>query len=159
MVRDFQPALHRALGEIALAEQRPKDALAEFARGDTAADGYPVVCITCLALNSGRAYDQAGNVESALAMYERFETATAPGRLFGGVVTYAPYRAAIYKRLGELYESRGDRARAAANYRQFIALWKDAEPELQPVVADARHHLANLGSEPTHEVRSGQPIR
>jgi hypothetical protein len=62
----------------------------------------------------------------------------------------------VYKRLGELYENKGDSARAAANYRQFIAFWKDADPDLQPVVADARRRLTRIAGEPTRAIPASQ---
>jgi hypothetical protein len=53
-----------------------------------------------------------------------------------------------YKRLGELYEARGDRKRAADYYGKFVDLWKDADPELQPAVTEIRQRLARLAQEP-----------
>jgi hypothetical protein len=148
LVRDDQPQMHAALGEIALAEHRPQDALKEFARADTASDGYPVACTICFPLRAARAYDAAGNRDSAIAMYERYERIT----LRDDPMDFY-FRPVVYKRLGGLYEDAGDPARAAANYRQFIAYWKDADPDLQPVVTDARRRLAKLRSEPTREIR------
>jgi hypothetical protein len=43
----------------------------------------------------------------------------------------------LHKRLGELYEAKGQRDKALQHYRSFLALWKDADPELQPKVTDA----------------------
>lgn len=37
-----------------------------------------------------------------------------------------------------------DTAKAVTNYRTFIALWKNAEPEFQPRVAEARRRLVQL---------------
>jgi hypothetical protein len=51
---------------------------------------------------------------------------------------------AIRERLGQLYESMGKTDKAVENYRAFIELWKNADPELQPRVADARKRLARL---------------
>ena len=51
---------------------------------------------------------------------------------------------AIRERLGQLYEGMGDTAKAIENYRAFIELWKNADPELQPRVADAKRRLARL---------------
>ena len=52
-----------------------------------------------------------------------------------------------YKRLGELFEAKGDREKAATYFSRFIELWKNADPELQPKVADAKRRLANLSQE------------
>jgi tetratricopeptide (TPR) repeat protein len=143
--RNLEPERHRALGEIALAERRPTDALREFARADTAADGFPVSCSYCYALGAGRAYDQAGKADSAILLLERYEGTWLRVGNWPAIDPF--YRALVYKRLGELYENKGDLTRAATNYRQFIALWQDADKELQPVVADARRRLAKLGAE------------
>jgi hypothetical protein len=49
-----------------------------------------------------------------------------------------------YLRSAAIAESEGDEAGAARSYRRFIELWRDAEEELQPVVADARRRLEAL---------------
>jgi tetratricopeptide (TPR) repeat protein len=46
--------------------------------------------------------------------------------------------------LGQLYESMGNTDKAIENYRTFIELWKNADADLQPRVADARKRLARL---------------
>ena len=51
---------------------------------------------------------------------------------------------AIRERLGQLYEEMGNTVKAIENYRAFIELWKNADPELQPRVADAKRRLARL---------------
>jgi len=56
----------------------------------------------------------------------------------------ATYLAGVRKRLGELYEAKGDNQRAASNYLAFVELWKNADPELQPKVQEARQRLARL---------------
>ncbi len=50
-------------------------------------------------------------------------------------------------RLGELSEEKGDRDKAALNYSWFVDLWRDADPLLQPRVAEARRRLARLTSQ------------
>ena len=52
-----------------------------------------------------------------------------------------------YRRLGELYEERGEREKAVEYYNKFVELWKDADPELQPQVEDVRRRLAALVGE------------
>jgi tetratricopeptide (TPR) repeat protein len=142
LVRFMQPALHDAWAEIALAEHRPRDAIIEFARGDSLPDGPAYSCSGCLSLKLARAYDQAGDLDSARVMLERYQAAREAYRLPFTSDEY--YYAGAYKRLGELYDARGDHAKAAVNYARFVALWKDADPELQPSVAAVRKRLAQL---------------
>ena len=47
-------------------------------------------------------------------------------------------------RLGELYENAGDAKRATEYYGRFVDLWKDADPELQPRVTDARARIDRM---------------
>jgi tetratricopeptide (TPR) repeat protein len=47
-------------------------------------------------------------------------------------------------RLAELYERQGDRQKAAAHYAKFAELWKDCDPELRPLVEQARRRVAAL---------------
>jgi hypothetical protein len=54
------------------------------------------------------------------------------------------FRAGIQRRLGEPYEPKGDTAKAVEQYRAFIDLWKNADPELQPRVTEIRRQLAQL---------------
>ena len=90
----------------------------------------------------GEAYERAGNADSALAVYERF-VALEANRSDAGRKFYA----AAHRRLGELYEERGNTERAVEFYNQFIELWQDADPELQPLVQEARVRVAALVGE------------
>ena len=51
------------------------------------------------------------------------------------------------QRLGELYEAQGDRDKAVEHYNEFVEMWQDADPELQPQVNDVRERLARLVGE------------
>jgi len=137
--RRTEPARHAALGAIALAEGRADDALAEFRLADRGQ------CPVCALPDLGRAYDVAGNRDSATAVYERYARHRMTTLLyFPQYFDYEASRAAIYKRLGELYEERGDRARAAEYYTRFVEQWKEADPELRPAVDDVVRRLARL---------------
>jgi hypothetical protein len=88
--------------------------------------------------NLVRAWDAAGEPDSTIAVAERY---------FDTPVIARPttiFDAPIAKRLGEMYEERGDRARAAAYYQKFLQTWKDADPVLQPLVNEVRRKLARL---------------
>ena len=67
---------------------------------------------------------------------------TTPGysRSFEETATLGP----TYKRLGELYQERGDTAKARDYYGRFVDLWKNADAELQPQVREVRQRLAKL---------------
>jgi hypothetical protein len=42
------------------------------------------------------------------------------------------------KRLAELYDARGETGKASAVRTRLLQLWRRADPELQPVLADIR---------------------
>ena len=143
-IRRAQEAeLHSALGEIALADRKPLDALVEFRRGDVGYDGLPAnECAPCLPFNLARAFDAAGKPDSAAVMFERY--LSTPYWLKTDAEMDPVRLPAIHERLGQLYESMGNTEKAVEHYRAFIELWKNADPELQPRVADARKRLARL---------------
>jgi tRNA A-37 threonylcarbamoyl transferase component Bud32/tetratricopeptide (TPR) repeat protein len=81
------------------------------------------------------AFDGKGQSDSAIVWYERFA-----GRIGDlGVSTVVTHR-----RLGELYEAKGDLAKAISHYRKFADTWKEADAELLPQVADVKRRIARL---------------
>jgi tetratricopeptide (TPR) repeat protein len=87
-----------------------------------------------------RAYDLAGNADSAAAVYARYVGTSEYNKLG----TDAAYLAPSLKRLGELCEAKGDKDCAIKQYTRFVELWKNADPELQPQVAAVRDRLRKL---------------
>jgi len=71
------------------------------------------------------------------------------------MVRDAVWLPSVYVHLGELYEERGDRGRAADYYNRLVKLWHDADPELQPRVEAARRALERLQGGTTESVGSG----
>jgi hypothetical protein len=57
------------------------------------------------------------------------------------------YLPATLRRLGELYEERGDREKAVEYYSRFMDLWVEADPDLQPIVEDIRGRVVRLVGE------------
>ena len=49
--------------------------------------------------------------------------------------------------LARAYEQTGDYEKARKEYAFFVEAWRDADPELQPWVDDARRALARLSSD------------
>ena len=140
LLRAREPGLHSALAAIALAEKRPQDAIREFHLGDARPDGPVASSPLNLYANLGRAFDQAGQVDSAIAYFERYLATPQLNRIFADGLNLA----GIQERLGQIYEMKGDREKAAEHFRAFVELWKNADPELQPRVAAARERVKRL---------------
>jgi tetratricopeptide (TPR) repeat protein len=97
-------------------------------------------CEACVLPYLAASYDRAGQADSALAAYRRYVDATDWFRHQVDGLFLAP----ALKRLGELYEARGDATNAVRYYAQFVDLWKTADPELQPKVAEVRRRISRL---------------
>jgi tetratricopeptide (TPR) repeat protein len=132
------PARFGAAGAIALAEGRLARAIEAYRQ--RYADGYDR-CQTCGLYEMAIAFERSQQPDSALDAYQRIVSTPRVELLFDDYRNLPP----TYKRLGELYEGRGDRAKAIEYYGRFIDLWKGADPKLQPQVAEARAALRRLG--------------
>jgi len=142
-LRSRQPSVHQALGEIALSEKHFADAVTEFRRGDLNADGRPVnEDPMTVHFNLARAFDLANQPDSAIAEFEALLRQHWDSRLDEDIYSLA----GAHKRLGELYDAKGEREKAISHLSKFVELWKNADPELQPAVADAKRRLAKLQS-------------
>ncbi len=139
MRRDPYGREHRAAGAVALAEDRSGEAIEQFRQ--YSAEHQCQVCPHVADLAA--AYDRAGESDSVIAMLERYlETPH-----FLRFVVDARILPGSYRRLGELYEERGEREKAVEYYNKFVELWKDADPELQPQVEDVKRRIAALVGE------------
>jgi len=131
----------RVHGMIALAEGKTDSAVIFFRRGDSDADGLPTInCSLCTPLFVGMAFDRGGQLDSARTYLTQYVEANGTGR----ITLDRFYLAPTLLRLGELYETAGDVRHATEYYGRFVDLWKNADPELQPQVAEARARLSNL---------------
>ena len=117
-----------ARARIAMAEKRWDDAVKIAAPIECA-------CVYRLWLTRAMALDGRGDADSAVVWYERY---MQPLMLRGAAL------APIQRRLGELYETKGDVARARAWYGKFLETWKHADPELRPQIEDVKRRVARL---------------
>jgi serine/threonine protein kinase/tetratricopeptide (TPR) repeat protein len=83
-----------------------------------------------------RAYIMAGQNDYAIAEYERLITRD------NGKERYLVHPKHYY-RLALLYEKKGLNEQAVKNYKRFLELWKNADPDL-PEVIDAKKQLKKL---------------
>jgi hypothetical protein len=127
-------------GDIAMAEGRTPAAVAAYHRAELGGDGLPAGCTFCAPAFLGIAYDRGNMADSAIANLERYLSTPSPGRVSLDRWLMAP----AHKRLGELYEARGDNARAVSHYTAFVNLWQRADPDMQPRVAEVRARMERL---------------
>jgi hypothetical protein len=139
---DMQSGLAWARGEIALASGNAAEAVRQFRTSGIGPDGAPNECQACIEYDLGRAFDRANQGDSAIAAFNRYLAVPTPWRFQVDWMADA----AVQKRLGELYDARGDTANAVKHYAAFTELWKDADPELQPVVQQVKKRLGELTS-------------
>ncbi|MBK5189272.1 MAG: tetratricopeptide repeat protein [Gemmatimonadaceae bacterium] len=127
-----------AAGQIAAARGHFAEAVSAFqaSREDN-------LCATCGAFEIAQAYTKLSQPDSALAWYQRYLSTAGTFRVYAD----AHFLAATYQHLGELYEAKGDRKQAIDYYEKLVALWKNADAELQPIVKDAHARIARLSGE------------
>jgi len=133
----------RTWGAVALAEGRFTDAIRHL----QAYAASPRDCRPCGLTALAQAYDRAGQSDSAIALYERYLSTPDLHRLAFRRIgdDDATQLAPALKRLGELYEARGDRVRARAQYARLVELWRDCDPELRPALQEVEVQLRELG--------------
>ncbi|MEB3323574.1 MAG: tetratricopeptide repeat protein, partial [Synechococcaceae cyanobacterium] len=134
--RISEPELQATLGIVELAEGDFEGAIRHLRLWETAQQPCPFCWLPSLA----RAYDLASEADSAVAIYERYLAESSFFRLFSDAYYLGP----TYERLGDLYEQRGDTAKAIYYYGKLVDLWQDADPELQPRVEAARRAIETL---------------
>ncbi len=92
------------------------------------------VCLVCALPQLAEAWERAGQRDSAIAAYERY---VQTPYLFRVRDADGWHLGPIHERLGQLYEARGDREKAAAHYARLARLWDTADDELRPRVDEA----------------------
>jgi serine/threonine protein kinase len=120
------------LGAIAIAEGRAWEGEIEIHRA-----AETQACPICALPDLARAYEVAGKPDSAIATYERYVSSPWQSRFETDEIELG----FAMKRLGELYQQQNDRTRAAAQYTALLQLWRGADSELDPLIADVRRRL------------------
>ena len=136
------PLVQHAQFTVAVAERRWKEAADLLRRSDLRSDGPVNQCAECLPLALIGLFARAGMADSAIAAYESYRRTP-----FGGRPRQGPdftLGATSTEALAKIYDAKGDVPNAVKLYGEFVELWKNADPELQPRVKAARERLATL---------------
>jgi tetratricopeptide (TPR) repeat protein len=138
------PAFYHDLlyGELLLAEGSVEKAIALLKK--TSPLGRPPVIQTIVPYNFpflkdvlARAYQQKGDLDTAIAEYERLITFNPA--IKERLLIHPKY----HYRLAQLYEQKGWEGKSIEHYEKFLELWNDADPGIIEV-EDARKRLAGL---------------
>jgi tetratricopeptide (TPR) repeat protein len=135
-----------SVAQVLIEAGQPDDAISRLRDSCSLFGSAFALCDQMAFLEVARAHDRAGRVDSAIAAYQRFANLKAT-RALGptGMFDFAtPKIPVVWRRLGELYESKGDRRSAIDAYERFLDFWRNADPELQPVVRQVRERSDRL---------------
>ena len=124
-----------------MAEHRYDDAIVEYRKSETWTS-----CPLCGVHALGRAYELAGQADSALAVHARYLGSRALYRW--GADGTDLWRTLLA--LASLYENRGETEQAIQTYARFVELWAEADPPLQPRVDAARASVERLTRDELH---------
>jgi tetratricopeptide (TPR) repeat protein len=126
--RDDEASVRLLRGEVALAQGRAAEALAEFEIAHRVARGHAALTALARAYLALERYDDATTVLEDLLSR----------RPLGGEEQFAWQLAHL--ELGAIHERRGAVREAAALYESLLSTWRDADPDL-PAAHEARRRL------------------
>ena len=136
---EYVPILHAI---SALASGAPSDAVERLQRAvpyDLAMPGTSFFARfggLYTAYVRGEAYLAAGRGQEAAAEFQKVLN-------HRGIVLADPIGALAHLQLGRAYAAAGDKVKAKSAYQDFLALWKDADPDI-PVLKQAQAQYAKL---------------
>jgi len=84
----------------------------------------------------GQAYLLAHNGAAAAAEFQKLLR-------YRGLVSNSPTGALVHLQLGRAYALQGDTEKARTTYQDFLALWKNADPDI-PILKQAKAEYARL---------------
>ena len=148
LMRDapLEQALVRLRAEVLLLEGNPAEAIAIMGRdfkppilgyGAHPFLGYLFLNLPLEQDVVPRAYEKMGDIEKAIEAYRKlitFNPKSQDRRMHNPVYHY---------RLAKLYDSKGLKEQARAEYQNLLEHWKDADPSI-PELVDVKKHLPSL---------------
>jgi tetratricopeptide (TPR) repeat protein len=107
--------------------------------------GSPTVGGSEYLLGAGNLYPAYVRGLAYLAAHQGAEAAGEFQKIIDhrGIVISDPVGALAHLQLGRAYALSGDKTKAKSAYRNFLTLWKDADPDI-PILQQAQAEYANL---------------
>jgi len=138
----YAPTL-RAL--LALNRSQPSKAVELLQTTIPYEGGSPTVGGSEYLLGAGNLYPAYGRGLAYLAAHQGAEAAGEFQKIIDhrGIVISDPVGALAHLQLGRAYALSGDKTKAKSAYRNFLTLWKDADPDI-PILQQAQAEYANL---------------
>jgi serine/threonine protein kinase/tetratricopeptide (TPR) repeat protein len=134
--RNWLPTIRAA---VALERKDPNRAIELLKDASTIELGQATSSLTiflCPAYLRGEAYQMLHDGNAAAAEYQKFID-------YRGVVVNFPWGALARLGLARAYATQGDTAKAKAAYQDFLAIWRDADPDI-PILIAAKVEYAKL---------------
>ena len=135
----------QAVGAIAAAEGQWDRAVSAFLTWHASRPGGAMMLYNRGLPEAAAILARTGKPDSAIVLFER---ALATSSAYAGGVYESGWYAQALLMLGDLYEARGDRAKAAEYYQRHIDVFKDPDPPIAKQVAAVREKLARVTGEP-----------
>jgi tetratricopeptide (TPR) repeat protein/predicted Ser/Thr protein kinase len=132
----YLPTIH---GQLALIHREPAKAieiLQSSSRYELGMEGSSVAIALYPVWVRGEAYRASGQGGEAIREYQKILD-------HRGVVTNEPIGALAHLGLARAYALQGEAAKARVAYQDFLALWKDADPDI-PILIAAKSEYAKL---------------
>jgi tetratricopeptide (TPR) repeat protein len=137
-----------ALGSIAAAERRWQEAADAFLAWNRALQPSAFHIYNRGLAEAANALERIGQPDSSIALLER---AMETPSIAGGALYEATWYAQGLQQLGELYEAKGERAKAAEYYQKYLTLLRDAEAPMDAQVRAVREKYERVTSEPRRQ--------
>ena len=148
LTRDFA---RTARADIALREGNAADALAllEDVRGEVPLE-LVYLKVFATVREFGQEHARYLRAEALMALRRYDEALRWYQTSFQGSPAELVYLAPVHLRQAQIFEARGDRAKAVTHYRRFAELWSEPDAPLVPSVSDAKTRAGRLAAAVTH---------
>jgi len=133
---DYLPMIHASVAIQSGSATKAIEALAPTAPYELGSPAQSVAIALYSVYLRGEAYVAARQGSAATAEFQKILN-------HPGVVENEPIGALAHLGLGRAYALSGDAAKARSAYQDFLALWKDADPDI-PILKQAKAEYAKL---------------